>query len=73
MESIVQLVQSVGFPIAMCFIMGYYVKYTHDDHREDIKRLQDTHNEEMQAITDAVQNNTLVIQKLIDKLESEDM
>ena len=66
MENIISIVSSVGFPIAMCFVMGYYLKYTHDDHREDIKRLQEQHTEEMNAITEAVNNNTLVIQRLLD-------
>lgn len=52
----------------MCFVMGYYLKYTHDDHREDIKRLQEQHTEEMNAITEAVNNNTLVIQRLLDNI-----
>lgn len=68
MENIISMVSSVGFPIAMCFIMGYYLKYTHDDHREDIKRLQEQHTEEMNAITEAVNNNTLVIQRLLDNI-----
>lgn len=68
MENIISIVSSVGFPIAMCFVMGYYLKYTHDDHREDIKRLQEQHTEEMDAITEAVNNNTLVIQRLLDNI-----
>ena len=68
MENIISIVSSVGFPIAMCFVMGYYLKYTHDDHREDIKRLQEQHAEEMNAITEAVNNNTLVIQRLLDNI-----
>lgn len=68
MENIISIVSSVGFPIAMCFVMGYYLKYTHDDHREDIKRLQEQHTEEMNAITEAVNNNTLVIQRLLDNI-----
>lgn len=68
MENIISIVSSVGFPIAMCFIMGYYLKYTHDDHREDLKRLQEQHTEEMKAITEAVNNNTLVIQRLLDSI-----
>lgn len=68
MENFVQIVSSVGFPIAMCFVMGYYQKYTHDDHREDIKRLQESHAEEVNALTEAINNNTLVIQQVLYKI-----
>lgn len=68
MEVITQLVTSVGFPIAMCFIMGYWIKTTHDDHREDIQRLQKNHAEETSAMTDALNNNTIALQQLIDKI-----
>lgn len=51
------LVGSVGFPIVMCLI---FVKLFTD--------MQNKHNEEMSKITDAVNNNTLVMQKLIDKM-----
>lgn len=68
MENLIQIVSSVGFPIAMCFVMGYYQKYTHDDHREDIKRLQESHAEEVNALTEAINNNTLVIQQVFNKI-----
>lgn len=68
MEVIAQLIASVGFPIAMCLLMGYWIKTTHDDHRDDIKRLQDGHSEETKEMTEAINNNTIVLQKLVDKI-----
>lgn len=58
--SISQLVSSVGFPIAMCGLMAYYIKYTEDRHREEVSGLRD-----------AVNNNTTVLQKLVDALDKE--
>lgn len=72
MDGIVQVISSVGFPIAMCLLMGYWVKTTHDDHREDIKRLQENHTEETKDLTQAINNNTLVVQQLIDKIGDND-
>lgn len=71
MEAIVQVVSSVGFPIGMCLIMGYWIKTTHDDHREDIKRLQENHSEETKELTQAINNNTLVVQELVNKIGDE--
>lgn len=58
--SISQLVSQVGFPIAMCGIMAYYIKYTEDRHREEVSGLRD-----------ALNNNTTVLQKLVDALDKE--
>ena len=58
--SISQLVSTVGFPIAMCGLMAYYIKYTEDRHREEVSGLRD-----------ALNNNTTVLQKLVDALDKE--
>ena len=57
MENIVQIVAQLGFPIAMCLLMFWYVTKKDDALRE-----------EMNKMSEAVNNNTLVMQKLIDKL-----
>lgn len=67
-ETIVQIVQSVGFPIAMCVAMGAYVKYTEDKSREERVELQAQHVEEMESVKAALNNNTLALQKLVDEL-----
>lgn len=71
MEVLTQIITSVGFPIAMCLLMGYWIKTTHDDHREDIKRLQENHADETKSMTEALNNNTIALQKLIDKIGDE--
>lgn len=65
------LVTTVAFPIVMCGAMGWYVKYTHDHHRADIKELNAQHAEETELLSQAVNNNTLVMQRLVDKLGEE--
>ena len=67
-ETIVQIVQSVGFPIAMCVAMGAYVKYTEDKSREERVELQTQQSEEMDSVKTALNNNTLALQELVDKL-----
>ncbi len=56
-NAIIQAISTVGFPIAMCCIMAYYVKYTEDKHREEIN-----------SIREALENNTLALQKLTDNM-----
>lgn len=64
--NVIQAISTVGFPIVMCGIMGYYLKYTHDDHRKDIERIQTQqlekeklHKETMERIFDLQQYNEI--------------
>lgn len=57
-SSIVTVVSQVGFPIAMCLVMAWYVKYTNDQHKEEIDK-----------ITEALNNNTLAVQKLCERMD----
>lgn len=69
MEDIINLITSIGFPAA-CFMMaGFYVKYREDKNDEKIKNIVDLHHNEIGQMTEALNNNTLAIQKLTDELE----
>lgn len=76
------VITSIGFPIVMCGAMGWYLKYTNDNHRADVKALNEEHSEqieslitkhetEMHAMTEAVNNNTLAINSLVEHLRME--
>lgn len=67
--TILQIVSTVGFPIAACFGMGWYFKYTTDKEREERVKMNEQHRQEMQEVTIALNNNTLAIQKLCDKID----
>ena len=68
-NSIVTLISSVGFPIVACLGMAWYVKYQMDNYAKQIKELRDEHNKEIDKVTEALNNNTLAIQRLCDKME----
>ena len=53
MENVVQIISTVGFPIACCIGMAWYIKV------------------ELESLRKSLDNNTLVIQKLADKLDKE--
>ena len=71
MEAWVQIITSVGFPIFACLALGFYVYKQLDNYRTDIKELQKEHKEEIAKMTEALNNNTLTIQKLIDTLDKD--
>lgn len=82
MQDIITMIQTVGFPIACTIAMFMMLQSEQKAHREESANFTVTinglkadfsdalHNQES-SITEAINNNTLVIQKLIDKLDKE--
>lgn len=68
---IIQLISSLGFPIVACIFVAVYTSKQNENYRADIKELQKDHKEEIGQLRTALENNTLVIQKLIDKIDSD--
>ena len=69
---IVNIIQTVGFPIAACVAMGVYVKYITDKNDAKIDNLEKTHGEALEKITKALNNNTIALTKLAERLGSDD-
>lgn len=59
METIAQIISQLGFPIAVACVCFWYINKQQEQHKQEIDKL-----------SEAVNNNTLVIQKLLDKWEN---
>lgn len=70
-NGIIAAIGSLGFPIVACCAMAYFFAKVNDNYRTDIKEMNASHKAEMDAMTEAINNNSLVLQKLIDKLDKE--
>ena len=68
-NTIMQLIGSYGFPIVACCALAWYFNKINENYRNDLKELNANHKEEVKAMKDAIANNTLVIQKLVDSLD----
>lgn len=67
-DTVIQLINGVGFPIAACIAMGAYVMYTK---KAEIKRTEgaDANKEKtLGEVKSAIENNTTVIKMLVDIL-----
>lgn len=82
MEQIITLIQTVGFPIACAVAMFLMLNNEQKNHKEESKQLSETItdlkisfsdaiNDQRSEMVNAINNNTLVIQKLIDKMEKQ--
>lgn len=67
-SAITQIISTVGFPIAACGAMAYYVKYITDQNSLRMDKLNEDHKAEMNSVTDALNNNTLALQHLTDMM-----
>lgn len=72
MNDIAQLIATIGFPIVACIGMGWYVKYQTDNYTSEVKDMQKEHKEEINKVTEALNNNTIALQKLCDKIDNKE-
>ena len=70
-QLILTAISSVGFPIVACGAMAYFFAKTNQNYRDDLKEQNQLHKEETKSLVDAINNNSMVIQRLIDKLDKE--
>lgn len=59
LTNIVSIISSVGFPIAAALGLFWYMTKQDENHKEEVKELRQ-----------AIENNTLVITRLVDKMEN---
>ena len=80
MEQIITLIQTVGFPIACAVAMFLMLNGEQKSHKEETEKLTATItdlkisfseaiNQQKADMVTALNNNTVVLQKLIDKLD----
>ena len=70
-NTVLQAISAVGFPIVACCAMAYFFALTNKNYRDDLKEQNANHKEETKNLVDAINNNSMVIQRLIDKLDKE--
>lgn len=64
-------ISTIGFPIVACCAMAYFFAKVNENYRKDIKEINAEHKEEMNSMVEAINNNTMVIQKLVDRMDGD--
>ena len=78
-STIGSLIASLGFPIVACGAMALFIvkrmaandeklETLRKEQREDIMTIQREHKEEVQKMSDALDNNTRALERLTEKL-----
>lgn len=69
-DTFLQLISSLGFPIVCVLFLFWFIYDSNEKHREDLNNLHSQHNEETKKLSDAINNNTEVMNKLVFMLEN---
>lgn len=64
----IQLISSLGFPIIACCACGWFIKYLTESHASEIRRLNEQHDTEVKELVNAINNNTIALNKLCERL-----
>lgn len=67
-NEIVTLITNLGFPIVAYIFLFRYVQKREDKHDSERVTERQEHKAEMEKVTEAVNALTLIMQKLVDKL-----
>lgn len=71
MGDIVQIISAVGFPIVAAVGCAYFVKWQYEQNQKQIESMRAEHKEEVANMTKAIENNTIALTRLIEKIDKE--
>lgn len=68
-QDVITAINAVGLPTVVAIASMWYVKYREDKNDVRIDKLNEVHKKEMTDITEALNNNTLALQRICDTFE----
>lgn len=71
-NEVVTLIGTVGFPIAMCLLMSWFIYDNQKSTREQLEKITESNLNEMESVKDAIVNNTIAVDKLVSIMEGDD-
>lgn len=71
MNEVAQLISALGFPIIAALGCAYFVKWQYEQNQKQVEEMRKEHKEEVANMTKAIENNTIAITRLIEKIDKE--
>ena len=68
LNAITTLLGNGFFPILICGVLLWYIYKKDSQTREAMKEMNANHKEEISELRKSIDNNTIVVQKLVDKI-----
>ena len=72
MSDIVQIIQSLGFPIACVVAMFVMWQSEVKAHDQEMEKMRSTLEEQTKATTEALNNNTIILTRILERIGDED-
>lgn len=71
-NTVIQLINGVGFPIAACIGMGGFIVWDKKTRMEDRARNEEKQEEMLKKLKESVDNNTQAVEQLVKRLEGQE-
>lgn len=71
-NTLITMIGSLGFPIVACVGMAYFFAKANDNYRLDMKEASERHKNEIDKMSEAINNNTKALELLIQKMGDDD-
>lgn len=71
MNDIVSVVSAVGFPIVAALGCAYFVKWQYQENLKQTEQMRKEHKEEVLKMTEAINNNNTLLQRILDRFDGE--
>lgn len=68
-DTIINAVQTLGVSVVLCLLMAYFVKYMFDKFMSQRDTDSQLYSEQISALKDAINNNTIVMTKILSALD----
>lgn len=81
-NGIVNLISTIGFPIAICLILMWYIFKTQEAHKVEVSNLTEVYESQVQTLVEkhqaectqlstALNNNTIVMKQILEHIRKE--
>lgn len=64
METFLTILGNYAFPIVCCCAMAYFVKYMYDQTNARVDKLNEDHKNEVDTLSEVIENNTIALEKM---------
>lgn len=64
METFLTILGNYAFPIVCCCVMAYFVKYMYDQTNARVDKLNEDHKNEVDKLSEVINNNTIALEKI---------
>ena len=71
MNEVAQLISALGFPIVAALGCAYFVKWQYEQNQKQLDEMRKEHKEEVTNMTKAIEDNTIALTRLIEKIDKE--